>query len=123
MDNRDNYWVRRLASRGVSRRGFIGGVTATGVGAVALGLVGCGDDSTAKPTASSGGSTTTTGGTTPAVGASPTAAAPQVTKGGISRILTNLPEQIPVLSGEIALLQTYWGAILGLIAANDNDPE
>lgn len=39
------------------------------------------------------------------------------------RILTNLPEIVPVLPGEIALLETYWGAILDLMAANDNDAE
>ncbi len=39
------------------------------------------------------------------------------------RILTNLPDKIPVLPGEIALLETYWGAILDLMAANDNDAE
>ncbi len=42
---------------------------------------------------------------------------------GTVRILTNLPDKIPVLSGEIALLETYWGAILDLMAANDNDAE
>ena len=83
MDNRDNYWVRRLAGRGVTRRGFIGGAAATGVGAMALGLVGCGDDSTAKPTTGTGG----TGGSSPAAGASPTAAAAsgQPVKGGTAR--------------------------------------
>ena len=42
---------------------------------------------------------------------------------GSVRILTNLPDKIPILSGEIALLETYWGAILDLMAANDNDAE
>ena len=42
---------------------------------------------------------------------------------GVVRILTNLPDKIPVLSGEIALLETYWGAILDLMAANDNDAD
>lgn len=42
---------------------------------------------------------------------------------GIVRILTNLPEKIPVLPGEIALLETYWGAILDLMAANDNEAD
>lgn len=42
---------------------------------------------------------------------------------GSVQILTNLPDNIPVLSGEIALLETYWGAILDLMAANDNDAE
>jgi len=41
----------------------------------------------------------------------------------VARILTNLPEKLPVLPGEIALLETYWGAILDLMAANDNDAD
>lgn len=41
----------------------------------------------------------------------------------VARILTSLPERIPVLPGEIALLETYWGAILDLMAANDNDAD
>lgn len=41
----------------------------------------------------------------------------------VAQILTNLPERIPVLSGEIALLKTYWGAILDLMLANDNDAD
>lgn len=39
------------------------------------------------------------------------------------RILTNLPAKIPVLTGEIALLETYWVAMLDLMAANDNEPD
>lgn len=76
MDNRDNYWYRRLANRGVTRRRFIGGAATTGVGAAALGLVGCGDDD------DDGGSG---GGTTPGTSASPTAAVAQPIKGGIAR--------------------------------------
>jgi len=77
MDNRDNYWFRRLADRGVTRRRFIGGAATTGVGAAALGLVGCGDDDD-----DGGGSG---GGTTPGTSASPTAAVAQPVKGGIAR--------------------------------------
>jgi hypothetical protein len=44
-------------------------------------------------------------------------------KGPVCRIVTNIPGQIPVLSAEIALLETYWGAILDLMAANDNEPD
>ena len=75
MNNQDNYWYRRLANRGVTRRRFIGGAAATGVGALALGTVGCGDDDDEDG-----------GGDTPSAGTSPTtAAAAQPLKGGISR--------------------------------------
>jgi ABC-type transport system substrate-binding protein len=75
MNNQDNYWYRRLANRGVTRRRFIGGAAATGVGALALGTVGCGDDDDED-----------SGGDTPSAGTSPTtAAAAQPLKGGISR--------------------------------------
>ena len=45
------------------------------------------------------------------------------TRRGVPRILTNLPEKIPVLTGEIALLETYWAAILDVMAANDNEAD
>src|SRR5215213_3537809 len=74
MNNLDNYWYRRLANRGVTRRRFIGGAAVTGVGALALGTVGCGDDDEDD----AGG--TPSGGTSPT-----TAAAAQPLKGGIGR--------------------------------------
>jgi ABC-type transport system substrate-binding protein len=48
---RQNYWTRRI-----HRRGFVGGVLATGAGTAALSLVGCGDDDgegDARPTTGS----------------------------------------------------------------------
>ncbi len=44
MTSRDNYWIRRANSSRLSRRRFVGGTAAVGVGASALALVGCGDD-------------------------------------------------------------------------------
>jgi hypothetical protein len=38
------------------------------------------------------------------------------------RMVTNIPGQIPVLTGEVALIETYWGAILDIMTANDNEP-
>ncbi len=37
-------------------------------------------------------------------------------------VITNLPDSLPILPAEIALLETYWGAILDLMAVNDNEP-
>lgn len=79
----ENYWLRRAGASRLSRRGFVGGAAATGLGAAALGLVGCGDDDDEEPSG---------GGTTPAASASaagtaatsPTAAASKP-KGGIAR--------------------------------------
>src|SRR5947207_2291934 len=67
-----NYWERYAQMRS-SRRRFMQAGAAAGVGAAALGLVGCGDDD------DNGGTTPATGGTT-APGASPSAAA--VNRGG-----------------------------------------
>ena len=75
MDNQDNYWYRRLANRGVSRRRFIGGAAATSAGAFALGTVGCGDDDDEGDD----------GGEGPATGSSPTTGAAQPVKGGVAR--------------------------------------
>jgi peptide/nickel transport system substrate-binding protein len=62
-----NYWERYAQLRS-SRRRFIQAGAAAGVGAAALGLVGCGDDDS--------------GGTTPAAGGSTATAAPAVNRGG-----------------------------------------
>jgi len=81
----DNYWYRRIAARGVTRRRFIGGAAATGMGAAALGLVGCGDDDTAGTTPTKAAATSATGGSPTAAAASPTPAVAQPAKGGTAR--------------------------------------
>ncbi len=83
MANPDNYWFRR--SR-MTRRRLIGGTATAGLGAAALGLVGCGDDDD-----DSGGGTTTTpaatsGSGSPTAAASPSAAAKQ--KGGTAHFIS-----------------------------------
>jgi ABC-type transport system substrate-binding protein len=84
MESRsDNYWYRRMGARGVTRRRFIGGAAATGAGAAALGLVGCGDDDDAPGTTPTAAGTTAAG--SPTAAASPTAAVAQPTKGGTAR--------------------------------------
>ncbi|MFN8617971.1 MAG: ABC transporter substrate-binding protein [Dehalococcoidia bacterium] len=83
MANPDNYWFRR--SR-MTRRRLIGGTATAGLGAAALGLVGCGDDDdddsggspTAAPTAAAGGS--------PTAAASASAVAKQ--KGGTAHFIS-----------------------------------
>ncbi|MBI5949330.1 MAG: ABC transporter substrate-binding protein [Chloroflexi bacterium] len=76
---RSNYWTRRLTSAQLSRRRFVGGAAVTGVGAAALGLVGCGDDDDGEATA-----TTAPGGSPTAPGATATPAQ-QAVDGGILR--------------------------------------
>lgn len=36
------------------------------------------------------------------------------------RIVTNLPQRLPVLPAEIALIETYWAAFSQMSAGNDN---
>lgn len=47
---------------------------------------------------------------------------PKLPRGAL-RILTDIPSAVAVLDSEIALLETHWGAILDLMAANDNNPD
>jgi peptide/nickel transport system substrate-binding protein len=82
----DNYWLRRARSRHLTRRTFVGGAAVTGVGAAALGLVGCGDDDdedTPAPATTAAGSTTAASGTT--APAATTAPAQTAVKGGVLR--------------------------------------
>lgn len=57
-----NYWLRKATSSRLSRRRFVGGAAATGVGAAGLALVGCGDDDddTVDPTSAPAEDTATT---------------------------------------------------------------
>ena len=87
MGNSDNYWMRRVNASHLSRRRFVGGAATAGVGAAALGLVGCGDDD-AAPAATTAPSGTTAPVPTTAAGTSPTAVAPAaVADGGIYRAI------------------------------------
>ncbi len=76
----DNYWKKRLARQGISRRRVLGGAATAGVGVAALGLVGCGDDD------DDAGTSTATPSGSPA--ASPTAAAQTPQKGGVARFVS-----------------------------------
>jgi peptide/nickel transport system substrate-binding protein len=79
----DNYWTRKLARQGISRRRVLGGAATAGIGAAALGLVGCGDD---DDDTGSGSSTAPAGSGSPA--ASPTSAAQTPQKGGVARFVS-----------------------------------
>ena len=75
--SQDNYWLRRAQTGSVTRRRFVGGAAAAGVGAASLGLVGCGDDdSTTTPTKAAGGAS-------PAASASAAPAAAGAVDGGV----------------------------------------
>ena len=79
----DNYWTRQR----YGRRRFIGTAATAGVGAAALGLVGCGDDdddTSGTATAPAGGSPTA------AASGSPTTAAGTKTKGGINVVQSSM---------------------------------
>ncbi len=85
MTEEKNYWMRRVQSGQLSRRRFVGGAAAAGVGAAAFGLVGCGDDDDGGTTATG----TTASGTTAAASATTAAAttpASSVQKGGTYRV-------------------------------------
>jgi hypothetical protein len=49
-----------------------------------------------------------------AVEKSPKARGPRVT------ILTNLPEKLPVIEGEVALIHAFLGELVARLAVNDN---
>lgn len=68
----DNYWTRKLARQGISRRRVLGGAAMAGVGTASLALVGCGDDDD-DDDGNGGQATNTPGsGSTTEPGASPT---------------------------------------------------
>lgn len=70
MHTEENYWSRRARKERLSRRRFIGVAGVGGLGAAALGLVGCGDDSGGSASTPSG-----SGNTPPAASASAAASA------------------------------------------------
>ena len=41
----------------------------------------------------------------------------------VTRIITNLPEKLPVLPSEIALIVAWWPALADVLLANDNDDQ
>ena len=43
-------------------------------------------------------------------------------KQAVTRIISDIPDNLPVLSSEIDLIATYLPDVLALIAANDNEP-
>jgi ABC-type transport system substrate-binding protein len=81
LDSETNYWLRRARTGRFTRRSFIGGAAATGVGAASLGLVGCGSDNNSNSktpgssaTVPAGGSATAAASETPKPGGSYTPA-------------------------------------------------
>jgi hypothetical protein len=48
---------------------------------------------------------------------SPKARGPRVT------ILTNLPEKLPVIEGEVALIHSFLGELVARLAVNDNEDD
>ncbi len=86
MHSSDNYWTRKLTRQGLSRRQFVGGAALTGVGAAALGLVGCGDDDDDDNGGSGGVATATSApGGTGSPTAEPTPSEPEKLQGGTAR--------------------------------------
>jgi ABC-type transport system substrate-binding protein len=83
MSDESNYWLRMQRNR-IGRRRFLGGAAATGVGAAALGLVGCGDDDD-EPSATTAPAGSATTAAPSATTAAATTAAAQQTKGGTLR--------------------------------------
>ncbi len=75
MDHNDNYWLRRARASRLSRRMFLGGATAAGLGAASIGLVGCGDDNSSGKTSTPGGSASPAGSASAAPSSAASAAA------------------------------------------------
>jgi len=61
MHSEEHYWAKRARAARLSRRTFIGGATAAGMGAASLAIVGCGDDNGGSNTPATGGSATAGG--------------------------------------------------------------
>ncbi|MBN9493043.1 ABC transporter substrate-binding protein [bacterium] len=71
MVSEDNYWKRRLRDGRFTRRTFVGGAAAAGLGAASLGLVGCGSSSNNNKTPTGGKSATPGGSASAAASAGP----------------------------------------------------
>ncbi len=84
MSRIDNYWFRK--SR-MSRRRLIGGTATAGLGAAALGLVGCGDDDDDSGGTTNTPAATSSSGSPTTAAASPSAAAKQ--KGGTAHFISS----------------------------------
>ena len=84
MPDLDNYWFRK--SR-MSRRRLIGGTATAGLGAAALGLVGCGDDDDDSGGTTNTPAATSSSGSPTTAAASPSAAAKQ--KGGTAHFISS----------------------------------
>ncbi len=110
---RENYWSRRAS---LSRRRMLGGVAASGLGAAALGLVGCGDDDSSKTAASP----TAKGSASPA--ASATASGVVKTKGGVilNRVAGNFSGLDPVQGVGGTDHQFLWTVYDNLISYDAN---
>ncbi|MGE3076032.1 MAG: ABC transporter substrate-binding protein [Dehalococcoidia bacterium] len=88
MSDLDNYWKRKVAGQGYSRRRVLGGAGVAAVGLGALGLVGCGDDDDDD----TGGTATTAPSGTTAAGsptAGPTTAAKPPKGGTLHQVSAN----------------------------------
>jgi ABC-type transport system substrate-binding protein len=83
MPDLDNYWLRKTR---VSRRRLMGGAATAGLGAAALGLVGCGDDDDDSGGGTTPAATSAGGSPTAAASASPSAVAKQ--KGGTAHFIS-----------------------------------
>ncbi len=85
MSDSENYWTRRLARQGLSRRRFVGGAAVTGLGAATMALVGCGDDDDDDDDGNGGVATATTAPSDGSPTAEPTPSETAMTQGGTAR--------------------------------------
>jgi ABC-type transport system substrate-binding protein len=85
VNEHSNYWTRRARTSRFTRRRFVGGAAATGVGAAAFGLVGCGDDDDEGSDATATSTGTSSNGTGTATATSTGTAASEKQKGGRAR--------------------------------------
>ena len=84
----DNYWTRKLARQGISRRRVLGGAAMAGIGTASLALVGCGDDDDDDDDNGGDPTNTPAPGETPQPGASPTTDASAPQQGGTAHFVS-----------------------------------